>query len=114
MAHSQWATTWPGAQISSVDSLWTGISYPQRRQFYYLAILVVFVPQFKLEESTSLNGGVVRLKLVGRVGFVVGENVSINCTASGFCRTWLDEQKGPQLMVPVAEVERLEGVCESF
>ena len=73
-----------------------------------------FTLQFKMEESMVLNDGMVRLNFVGRMGFSLDENLMINCAASGFCRTWLDGTKSPQLVVPVVEVECLSGVCDSF
>jgi len=73
-----------------------------------------FTLQFKMEESMVLNDGMVRLNFVGRMGFSLDENLMINCAASGFCHTWLDETKSPQLVVPVVEVECLSGVCDSF
>ena len=52
-----------------------------------------------------LNGGIIRLTFVGRVGFALQDNLILNCAASGFCKTWLNNQKSSQLVTPVAEVE---------
>jgi hypothetical protein len=73
-----------------------------------------FMLEFKLEESMVLNDGVVRLKFVGRAGFSVSDSLKLNCAGSGFCHTWLDDKKKPQLVVPVVEVECLKGVCDGF
>ena len=71
-----------------------------------------FSLQFKMEESIVLNEGIIRLNFVGKAEFHIYDNLRLICAASGNCNTWLDETKSPQLVVPVAEVQCLSGVCD--
>jgi hypothetical protein len=73
-----------------------------------------FTLQFTMEESMVLDEGAIRLKYVGSLGFSTKENLVYVCAGSGFCKSWLDKDKGPQLVVPVVEVECLYGVCDSY
>ncbi|KAK4162916.1 hypothetical protein QBC43DRAFT_355640 [Cladorrhinum sp. PSN259] len=73
-----------------------------------------FTLEFKMEESMVLNEGAVRLQFVGRMGFAVRENLKLTCAASGFCNTWLDEEKKPLLVAPVVQVQCLYGVCDGI
>jgi len=66
-----------------------------------------FTLQVVLEESMWLNEGLMRLTFGAGLRFLAGTNLRYICAGSGFCKSWLDMDKGPYFVVPWAKVECL-------
>lgn len=70
-----------------------------------------FTLQVKLEESIWLNEGLLRLTFGAGLRFSTGTNLRYICAASGFCKSWLDMDKGSYSVVPWEKAECLAGDC---
>ena len=58
-----------------------------------------------------LNEGLVRLTFGAGLSFSTRTNLRYICAGSGFCKSWLDMDKGPYSVIPWAKIECLAGDC---